>query len=65
MVKLKTREAILGVVVYRAMRFLVKRYLRKESLMAGKKKMTLLAALGALVGALFFWRKRKARQSEF
>jgi hypothetical protein len=65
MVKLKTREAVIGLVVYRAMRFAAKRYFGKGGFMAGKKKMTLLAALGALLGALFFWRKRRARQSEF
>jgi hypothetical protein len=64
-VKLKTREAIIGLVVYRVMRFVVARYLRKESRVATKKRVTIVAALSALVGALLFWRKRKTRQSEF
>jgi hypothetical protein len=65
MVKLKTREAVIGVVVYRLMRFAAKRYLTKGGFMAGKKKMAWIAAIGALFGALMFWRKRKARSSEF
>lgn len=65
MVKLKTREAVLGVVVYRILRFAAKRYFRKGGFMAGKKKMAWVAALGALLGAFMFWRKKKTRSSEF
>ena len=65
MVKLKTREAIVGVIVYRLLRFAAKRYFRKGGFMAGKKKVAWLAALGAILGAVMFWRKRKSRQSDF
>ena len=62
MVKLKTREAIIGLVFYRVMRFMLNRYLRKGGFMASKKKVGIIAAIGALIGALFFWRKKKTRQ---
>jgi hypothetical protein len=65
MFKLSTREAIIGIVVYRLMKLASRRWLAKKGgMMATKKKVGLIAAIGALIGALFFWRKRKARQAE-
>jgi len=62
--KIKTREAIIGLIVYRALRLVLRRYLRKGGFMASKKKVGIIAAIGALIGALFFWRKKKGRQAE-
>jgi hypothetical protein len=66
MLKLSTREAIIGIVVYRVMKHMTRRWLRqKGGMMASKKKTAgIIAAIGALIGALFFWRKRKTRQVE-
>jgi hypothetical protein len=59
------RQAILGLIVYRIARFAVRRALEKKGgSMATKKKTAIFAAIGAAVGALLFWRKRKARQVE-
>jgi hypothetical protein len=63
MMKLSTREAIIGIVTYRVLKIVARRMLKKGGRMATKKT-ALLAALGALLGALLFWRRRKARQSE-
>ena len=63
MVKVSTREAIIGIVTYRVVKLMARRLLRKGGRMATKKT-ALFAALGAMVGALFFWRRRKTRQSE-
>ena len=61
--KLKTREAIIGFIVYRTIRFAASRAMRKGGIMASRKRVGILAAITAALGALFFWRKRKARQS--
>jgi len=59
---MKKREAIIGLMVYKAARPLVKRMFRvKGGGMAGKKKSAMLAGFGALLGGLLFWRKRKAK----
>jgi hypothetical protein len=63
MMKLSTREAIIGIVTYRVLKLVARRMWKKGGRMATKKT-ALIAALGALLGALFFWRKRKTRQSE-
>jgi hypothetical protein len=63
MVKLSTREAIIGIVTYRVLKRVARRTLRKGGIMASKKT-AVFAGLGALLGALLFWRKRKARQTE-
>ena len=58
--KLKTREAIIGVVVYRVGRFMLRRWFRKGGgTMAGRKKVGIVAALTALLGVLMFWRRKK------
>ena len=64
--KLNTREAIIGIVMYRVMKHMTRRWLAKKGGMMATKKKTagIIAAIGALIGALFFWRKRKARQVE-
>jgi hypothetical protein len=59
-VKLKTREAIIGLIVYRVGRFVLRRWLRKGGgIMAGRKKLGVVAALTALLGVLMFWRRKK------
>jgi hypothetical protein len=62
--KMKTREAIVGIIVYRVLRILARRMVRKGGNMASGKKAALIAAIGAAVGALLFWRKKKGRQAE-
>jgi len=57
--KLKTREAVMGVIIYRAAKFAAKRTLRKGGVVAAGKKVGMFAALGAALGALLFWRKKK------
>jgi hypothetical protein len=61
--KVKTREAVIGIVMYRVLRLALKRKLGKGGVMAGKK-LGMLAVIGAAFGALMFWRKRKARQAD-
>jgi hypothetical protein len=62
MVKLKTREAIIGILVYRAVKLMGRRMLKKKGGIMASRKTAIFAALGALAGALFFWRKRKGGQ---
>ena len=63
--RLKTREAIVGLLVYRAARRLIRRSIgqklgqRGGGIMAGTKKVGLVAMIGAALGALLFWRKKK------
>jgi hypothetical protein len=63
--RLKTREAIVGLLVYRAARRLIRRSIGKKlgqrggGIMAGTKKVGLVAMIGAALGALLFWRKKK------
>lgn len=63
--RLKTREAIVGLLVYRAARRLIRRSIGKRlgqrggGIMAGTKKVGLVAMIGAALGALLFWRKKK------
>lgn len=59
--RLKTREAIIGLVVYRALRFMIRRSLSKKGggIMAGAKRVGFMAMIAAAIGALFFWRKKK------
>jgi hypothetical protein len=62
MVKVKTREAIIGLVVYRLARYVLRRKLTKGGLMAAGKKVGIIAAIGAALGALLFWRRKKRQQ---
>ena len=59
--KLKTREAIVGLVVYRFVRYMIRRSLSRKGggIMATKRKVGLMATIVAAIGALFFWRKKK------
>jgi len=63
MLKVSTREAIIGIITYRVLKIAARRMVKKGGIVASKKT-ALFAAIGALVGALFFWRRKKARQSE-
>jgi hypothetical protein len=61
--KLSTREAIIGIVTYRLLRYGLGRYVSKKGgLMASKKKIGILAAIGAAIAGLMFWRKKKQHQ---
>jgi len=62
MMKLSTREAIIGIVTYRLLRYGLKRYVSKGGPMASKKKIGILAAIGAAIAGLMFWRKKKQHQ---
>ena len=63
--KLNTREAIIGIITYRVLKHMVARKLTtKGGIVATKKKVGIIAAIGALIGALFFWRKKKASSAE-
>ncbi len=57
--RVNTREAIIGLVVYRLARYAFKRSIRKGGVMGAAKKVGILAAIGAALGALMFWRKKK------
>lgn len=65
--KVSTREAIIGVITYRVLRHYIRRKaFGKGGLMASKKKIGIIAALGAALAGLMFWRKKKSSQpSEF
>jgi hypothetical protein len=64
--KLNTREAIIGIITYRVLKHMLARRLTKGGIVATKKKKTAIAAaIGAIIGVLFFWRKKKARAAEF
>ena len=64
--KLNTREAIIGIITYRVVKHMVTRSLTKKGGIVGtkKKKAGIAAAIGALIGVLFFWRKKKASSAE-
>jgi hypothetical protein len=62
--KVRAREAVIGVVGYRILRLALRRYFGKGGLMAAGKKLGVVALLGAVFGALMFWRKRKTRESD-
>ena len=64
--KLNTREAIIGIITYRVLKYMVTRKLTtKGGIMATKKKKAgIAAAIGAIIGVLFFWRKKKASSAE-
>ena len=59
--RIKTREAIVGLVVYRVARLAVRRWFTRKGggIMAGKRKWAVFAGLSAALGALLFWRKKK------
>jgi hypothetical protein len=63
--KLNTREAIIGIITYRVLKHMLARRLTKGGIVAAKKKTAIAAAIGAIIGVLFFWRKKKARAAEF
>jgi hypothetical protein len=60
------KEALIGLAVYKGGRILLKQLNGKGGLsMASKKKIGILAGIGAAVGALMFWRKKKKQQEFF
>jgi hypothetical protein len=62
--RVSTREAIIGLVVYRLAKYVLRRKLTKGGGMATAKKVGIIAAIGAAIGALFFWRKKKKQEPE-
>ena len=60
------RQALIGYVALRVGLYVFRRMTRtKGGLMASKKKVGVIAGIGAALGALMFWRRRKAKQQEF
>lgn len=63
--KVSTRKAIIGIVTYRLLRYGLRRYaFGKGGLMGTKKKIGILAAIGAAIAGLMFWRRRKQHDGE-
>jgi hypothetical protein len=64
--RLNTREAIIGIIVYRIVRRLITRSLSGKGVgsMASGKKVGIVAAIVAALGALMFWRKKKKGGAE-
>jgi len=58
-------QALLGYLTFRIGLYLFRRMTRKGGQMASKKKVGIIAGIGAALGALMFWRRRKAKQNEF
>lgn len=63
---IKTREAIIGLIVYRIVRLMIRRSLSRKGVgrMASGKKLGIVAAIAAALGALMFWRKKKKGGAE-
>ena len=60
------RQALIGYVAFRVGWYLLKRMKEQEGgRMASKKSVGIIAAIGAALGALMFWRRRKAKNQEF
>ena len=59
--RIRTREALIGLIVYRILRFMILRRLSEKGggIMASGKKVGIVAAIVAGLGALMFWRKKK------
>jgi hypothetical protein len=64
--RIKTREAIIGLIVYRIVRLMIRRSLSGKGVgrMASGKKLGIIAAIAAALGALMFWRKKKKGGAE-
>jgi hypothetical protein len=60
--RVNTREAIIGLIVYRLGKYALNRSKKKGGMMAAGKKVGIIAAIGAAIGALLFWRKKKKGQ---
>jgi uncharacterized protein (TIGR03382 family) len=59
-------KVLIGYATFRIAWYLVKRLTkRKGGRMASKKSVGIIAAVGAALGALMFWRRRKAKNEEF
>jgi len=56
---LNKRKALIGYAVYVVTKPLAKRAMRTTAKSAKGKRAAIVAALGAAVGGLLFWRKRK------
>jgi uncharacterized protein HemX len=56
---LNKRKALIGYAVYAVTKPLAKRAMRTTAKSAKGKRAAMVAALGAAVGGLLFWRKRK------
>ncbi len=61
------RDALIGLAVYKGGKVLLKRMSKSKggALMASKKRIGIVAAVGAALGALMFWRRKKRQQQEF
>ncbi len=62
---LNKRKALIGYTVYAVTKPIAKRMMRsKARAVPGGRLGALVAALGALVGGLFFWRRRRVKAEE-
>lgn len=60
------KDALIGLAVYKVGKILLTQINRKGGLsMASKKKLGIIAGIGAALGALMFWRRRSKKQQEF
>jgi hypothetical protein len=60
------RQALIGYVALRVGLYMFKRLAgTKGGVMASKKKVGVIAGIGAGLGALMFWRRRKSKQQDF
>jgi uncharacterized protein (TIGR03382 family) len=59
-------QALIGYAAFRIGLYLLRRMTKgKGGRMASKKSVGIIAAIGAALGALMFWRRRKAKDQEF
>jgi uncharacterized membrane protein YebE (DUF533 family) len=60
---MKQRKAIIGLLVYQVAMFAIRRMMARKggSIMAGKRKYGIIAAIGAALAGLAFWRRRQKK----
>ena len=61
---LNKRKALIGYTVYTVTKPIAKRVMRAKARAVPGGARGALVALGALVGGLFFWRKRKSKTQD-
>jgi hypothetical protein len=61
--RIKQRKAIIGLLVYEVAMFTIRRRLARKggSIMAGKRMYGIIAAIGAALAGLAFWRRRQKK----
>jgi hypothetical protein len=61
--QIKQRKAIIGLLVYQVAMFVIRRRLARKggNIMAGKRKYGIIAAIGAALAGLAFWRRKRKK----